>query len=259
MEKKQYTYKYPHPAVTADNVIFSFDGKDLNILLIKRNIEPFKGAWAFPGGFMNIDETIEQCAKRELQEETNFKAERMEQLMCFSSVYRDPRERVITIAFLALVKKQEVQAGDDAAQAKWFKLKDVPALAFDHDYILRVALQKLKERIHFEPICFDLLDKEFTMTELQTLYEAILGVHFDRRNFFKKMLSWGILNKVKDEFNNTSNLDESFAIDFSNSYINTNNTDLKQQHRKRHGNAFLYTFNRERYEEKKQDNFRLEF
>ena len=181
-----YSYKYPHPAVTADNVVFCFDNKGLNVLLVKRKNEPFKNCWAFPGGFMNIDETIEECAARELKEETNFKAERMEQLMVFSSVDRDPRERVITVAFLALVKMQEVKGGDDASEAKWFKLKDIPQLAFDHEYILRVALNRLKEKIQLEPICFELLGKEFTTTQLQRLHEAILGESFDKKDFSKK-------------------------------------------------------------------------
>ena len=197
-----YSYKYPHPAVTADNVIFGFDNNDLNILLIKRKLEPYKDCWAFPGGFMNIDETIEECAARELKEETNFKAERMEQLMVFSSVDRDPRERVITVAFLALVKMQEVKGGDDAREAKWFKLKDIPQLAFDHKNILRVALNRLKEKIQLEPICFELLGKEFTTTQLQRLHEAILGESFDRIDFVRKMKSWGIFERVTEKINN---------------------------------------------------------
>lgn len=197
MKEKMFSYKYPHPAVTADNVIFGFDKEELNVLLIKRNLEPYKDCWAFPGGFMNIDETIEECAARELKEETNFKAERMEQLMVFSSVDRDPRERVITVAFLALVRMQEVKGGDDAREAKWFKLKDIPQLAFDHEYILRVALNRLKEKIQLEPICFELLGKEFTMTQLQRLHEAILGVKFDTKNLLRKMNNLGILDKTE--------------------------------------------------------------
>ncbi|MBR1769047.1 MAG: NUDIX hydrolase [Bacteroidales bacterium] len=226
MEEKQYCYEYPHPAVTADNVIFGFDNKELNVLLIKRKNAPYEGRWAFPGGFMAIDETIEECAKRELEEETGFKAQRIEQLMCFSDVWRDPRERVITIAFFALVRMQEVKGGDDALEAEWFKLKDVPALAFDHDYILRIALNRLRERVYFEPICFELLGEQFTMSELQRLYEEILQVKFDRRNFFRKIQSWGILKRVdkrdENEFQNQvtevynqKTEDEDFSLDFS--------------------------------------------
>lgn len=307
MEQKKYCYKYPRPAVTTDNVIFSFDDKDLNILLIKRRNEPFKDCWAFPGGFINMNETLEQCAKRELEEETGFKAQRMEQLMSFSSVDRDPRERVITVAFFALVRMQEVKGSDDAAEAKWFKLKDVPHLAFDHDYILRIALNKLKERVHFEPICFEILPKEFTMTELQRLYEAILGVSFDRRNFFRKMISWGILDRVDNmQESQTQNTEqEDFTLDFSNSTLPVIETkkskriklsnlfskdsdkfssiqeqptmcygasadmnakidkvDLKTNSAKPKHNsriAYRYTFNKERYEQKKNEGFKLEF
>ncbi|MBO7570523.1 MAG: NUDIX hydrolase [Bacteroidales bacterium] len=194
-----YTYKYPHPAVTADCVIFGFDGKDLKILLIERANEPYKGCWAFPGGFMNIDETAEQCAKRELNEETGLEIENIEQFHTFSDVNRDPRERIVTVAFFGLVKLSEVVGGDDAARAQWFSIKDIPRLAFDHDYMLRIAQRTLKERIHFEPIGFELLGDEFSMPDLQRLYEAILEIKFDRRNFEKKMLQLGILDQIGKE------------------------------------------------------------
>ena len=194
-----YTYKYPHPAVTADCVIFGFDGKDLKILLIERANEPYKGCWAFPGGFMNIDETAEQCAKRELKEETGLDIENIEQFHTFSDVNRDPRERIVTVAFFGLMQLSEVVGGDDAARAQWFSIKDIPRLAFDHDYMLRIAQRTLKERIHFEPIGFELLGDEFSMPDLQRLYEAILEIKFDRRNFEKKMLQLGILDQIGKE------------------------------------------------------------
>ena len=148
---------------------------------------------------MNIDETIEQCAKRELEEETGLKLAKIEQFHTFSEVNRDPRERVVTVAFIALVKQAEVKGGDDAARAQWFPIKDIPRLAFDHDYILRLAQRTLKERIHFEPIGFELMDEEFSMPDLQRLYEAILEVKFDRRNFEKKMMQLGILDQIDSE------------------------------------------------------------
>lgn len=190
-----YSYKHPHPAVTTDCVIFCFDGKELNVLLVQRGVEPFKGAWAFPGGFLKMDESAEQCALRELKEETDLTPEHLEQFHTFTEVDRDPRERVITIAYFALVKKSEVIGGDDASEARWFKLNDIPRLAFDHDYIFRKALIALKEKIHFEPIGFDLLEEEFSMPDLQRLYESILGVKFDRRNFQKKIIQFGILEE----------------------------------------------------------------
>ena len=156
-----YTYKYPHPAVAADCVVFGFDGRDLQILLIQRGLDPFKGAWAFPGGFMNIDESAEECAHRELQEETSLNVKVLKQLGAFSAVHRDPRERVVSIAFYALVRPSEVKGGDDASQACWFALRDVPQLAFDHDFILRKAMQRLREDIYFEPVSCSTCMRQF--------------------------------------------------------------------------------------------------
>ncbi|MBO5748957.1 MAG: NUDIX hydrolase [Muribaculaceae bacterium] len=193
--ENKYCYKYPHAALTADCVVFGFDGESLAVLLIERGIEPFKGRWALPGGFMRMDETITECARRELLEETGVDIEFVEQFNTFSSVDRDPRERVVTVAHYALVRKSDykVMAGDDAVKAKWWNIKELPTLAFDHDSILRCAERVLRERIHFEPIGFNLLDEKFTISELQRLYEAILGVQFDRRNFHKKITGLGIL------------------------------------------------------------------
>ena len=228
--ENQFCYRYPHPAVTTDCVIFGFDGSNLNVLLIKRGIEPYKGSWAFPGGFVRIDESAEDGALRELREETQLTPRFIEQFHTYSTVDRDPRERVITIAFLALVKLQDVKGGDDAQDAKWFAVDRVPQLAFDHDLILRDALKKLKERIHFNPIGYDLLPDKFTMKELQTLYEAILGVHFDRRNFAKKMLHLDLLTQLEEV------------------------TWPTPKH-----SAYLYSFNKDKYDEFKQRGFRLEF
>ena len=225
-----YAYEYQRPALTADAVIFGFDGQALNVLLVKRGIEPFKGKWSFPGGFLRMNETIAQCAQRELSEETSFKEVYMEQFGVFSDVNRDPRGRVITTAFYALTPKIEVRGADDAAEADWFRLDRVPALAFDHDRILRTAVNRLKERICFEPIGFELLPEVFTMTELQNLYEAILDVKFDRRNFYNKMLKLGILSEAEPRPANASR-----------------RTPTK------------YRFNAEKYAELKQKGFRLEF
>lgn len=192
-----YSYKYPHPAMASDCVIFGFDGVSIRVLLIQRGVEPFKGKWAFPGGFMGINETAEECARRELEEETGLKNVAVEQLYTFSDVGRDPRERVVTVAHYALVRLSEVKGGDDAAVARWFAQDEIPSLAFDHDRILRMAISRLKERICFEPIGFELLPEVFTMTELQNLYEAILGIKFDRRNFYNKMLKLGILSEAE--------------------------------------------------------------
>jgi ADP-ribose pyrophosphatase len=230
-EKKKYTYDYPHPAVTTDCVIFGYDVKEgLSVLLVERGLDPYKGRWAFPGGFMRIDEDAETGARRELKEETGLETAYIEQFGCFTDVKRDPRERVITIAYFALVRKSDVKGGDDAAAARWFPISEVPALAFDHDRILRVALGKLKEKIHFEPVGFELLPEVFTMPQLQDLYQAILDVTFDRRNFASKMLKLGILDEVGER---PKNAGPRIPV--------------------------KYSFNKENYETMKSKGFRLEF
>lgn len=230
MSENRYCYKYPHPSVTADCVIFGFDGVSIKVLLVERGVEPYKGKWAFPGGFMQIDETVEECARRELEEETGLKNASVEQFYTFSDVNRDPRERVITVAHYALVRLLEVKGGDDAASAQWFAENEIPSLAFDHDRILRMARNCLKERICFEPIGFELLPEVFTMSELQNLYEAILEVKFDRRNFYNKMLKLGILTEAEPRAEQASR-----------------RTPTK------------YRFNAAKYAELKQKGFRLEF
>lgn len=230
-ENKKYCYKYPHPAVTTDCVIFGYDVKDgLSVLLIRRGLDPYKGSWAFPGGFIRMDEDAETGARRELNEETGLDSVYVEEFGCFSEVDRDPRERVITIAFFALVRKADVKGGDDAEAASWFPLDWIPPLAFDHDRILRVALRKLKEKIHFEPIGFELLPEVFTMPQLQNLYESILEVTFDRRNFANKMLKLGILT-------NTGQRPAGSGPKI----------------------PVKYTFNKDKYDEMKSKGFRLEF
>ncbi len=190
-----YTYEYPHPAVTTDCVVFGFNGEKLNLLLINRGIEPYKGSWALPGGFMKMDETAEQGALRELQEETGVKDIYIEQLQAFSTIDRDPRERVLTIAFLAFIRqeKYEVIAGDDAAKAQWFPIDELPDLAFDHKEIITVAQNKLRWKMTYEPLAFRLLNKTFTITQLQTIYEVVFDKKYDRRNFYKKITTLGYL------------------------------------------------------------------
>ena len=269
METHNYTYKYPRPAVTTDCVVFGFDGHDLKILLIERGLDPYKGCWAFPGGFLNMDETAEQGAMRELKEETGLDLHYLKQVGAFSEVDRDPRDRVITIAFYALAKKADVQGGDDAAKAQWFAINEMPRLAFDHDCIFRKAMQKLRIDIHFEPIGFGLLDEKFTMPELQRLYEAILGIQFDRRNFYKKMLQTGILDKAKDDETElatdfgehkemkSEDTETSFG-GFASETCPPYSTRSDDDSRRRKGTHF--SFNKQRYDKFKEDNnFRLEF
>jgi 8-oxo-dGTP diphosphatase len=144
MEDLKYCYRYPHPAVTADCVIFGYDDNNIKVLLIQRGNEPYKGHWAFPGGFMNIDETAEQCALRELEEETGLKDVKVEQFYTFTDVNRDPRERVISIAYYGIIQLSNVKGSDDADDAQWFSLDEIPNLAFDHDLVLSKALEKIK-------------------------------------------------------------------------------------------------------------------
>ena len=198
-EAYPYCYKYPQVALTADCVIFSYDGKDLLVLLVKRGLEPFKGEWALPGGFIKPGETVEEGAKRELFEETSLKAEYMEQIRVFSTPDRDPRQRVVTVPFFALVKNVPVVGGDDAERAEWFPIDKLPELAFDHAQILAAAREALKHSLYFNPVSFDLLPQTFTMPQLQRLYELILGRKFDRRNFARKMNSLGILDYHEPE------------------------------------------------------------
>lgn len=141
-----YSYKYPHPAITADCVVFAVDDEMSHVLLVQRKNEPEKGKWAFPGGFMNIDETTEQAAKRELKEETGLEVDEVMQVGVFDSVDRDPRERVVSVAYLtALDHLPAINAGDDASLAKWFRIDEMPELAFDHQDIFHAALTKLME------------------------------------------------------------------------------------------------------------------
>src|SRR5881296_3787984 len=185
-----YTYKYPRPALTVDCVVFGFDEGELKILLIARGLEPFKGRWALPGGFVRVDETLDAAARRELQEEAGLTNVFLAQLYTFGAVDRDPRERVVSVAYYALVKlsEHEAKAATDAANARWFPVSKVPRLAFDHGEILSMALARLKGKVRYQPIGFELLPPKFTLSQLQHLYEAILETPLDKRNFRKKII-----------------------------------------------------------------------
>lgn len=195
-----FTYKYPRAALTVDCVVFGFDGEDLKVLLIRRGLEPFKDRWALPGGFVNPDETVDAAALRELQEETGLRDLYIEQLYTFGAVDRDPRERVISVAYFALVRRADhlPQGADDAAEAAWFEVRKVPKLAFDHAEILKVALERLRGKIRWQPVGFELLPQKFTLTQLQEIYEAILGYALDKRNFRKKLLALDLLVPLEE-------------------------------------------------------------
>src|SRR5215212_7748609 len=189
--------KYPRPSVTVDLVIFTVYKRDLLVLLVRRGQEPFKDMWALPGGFVRIHEPIDDTARRELREETSLAGEDvyLEQLYTFGAPDRDPRTRVITVAYFALIrdgKSRALHAATDAAEVRWFNVYDLPPLAFDHTAIIDAALRRLRGKLDWTPVAFRLLPAQFTMTQLRTVYEAIL--HQDlggtkKRNFSKKMLS----------------------------------------------------------------------
>jgi 8-oxo-dGTP diphosphatase len=190
-----YTYQYPHAALTVDCVVFGLDDEDLKVMLIQRGLPPFEGEWALPGGFVRVDETLDDAARRELEEETGLRKVFLEQLYTFGRVDRDPRERVVSVAYYALVNlvDHRVQAATDAREAAWFPVHDVPSLAFDHASILEVALQRLRGKLGYQPIGFELLPKKFTLSRLQHLYEVVLEQGLDKRNFRKKVLATGLL------------------------------------------------------------------
>lgn len=199
--QKKYCYTHPRPALTVDCVVFGFDEADLKVLLIRRGIPPFEGKWAFPGGFVHVDETLEDAARRELTEETGLTKLFLEQLYTFGAVDRDPRERVVSVAYYALVKLMDhrVRAATDAREADWVEVKNLPGLAFDHERIFKVALERLKGKVRYEPIGFELLPPKFTLSQLQHLYEVILERELDKRNFRKKILSMDLLIEL-DEY-----------------------------------------------------------
>lgn len=189
-----YTYDYPRPSVTVDIIVFTFQQEELRVLLVQRNGEPFAGDWALPGGFVQMDEDLETAAHRELVEETNVQDVYLEQLYTFGEPERDPRGRVITVTYFALLSldqaaEQAIQAGDDAGDARWWNMYALPKLAFDHGRILDYALQRLRWKLEWTALGFLLLPDEFTLSELQHVYETILDQPLDKRNFRRKMLS----------------------------------------------------------------------
>ena len=200
MNTKRFNYEYPRPALTVDCVVFGFDEGDLKVLLIQRKLKPYKNRWALPGGFVRLEETLDEAARRELAEESGVKNVYLEQLYTFGDLNRDPRERVVSVAYYALVKLagHDVQAATDAENAAWFSVDDVPALAFDHETILETALARLKAKVRYEPIGFELLPDKFALSELQHLYEVCLEEQIDKRNFRKKILGMGLLIETNE-------------------------------------------------------------
>ena len=230
-----YTYEYPRPSLTVDCVVFGLEGLDdaasLRVLLIERAHDPFAGCWALPGGFVDMDEDLETAARRELEEETGLRLSYLEQLYTFGAPDRDPRGRVVSVAWFALVQALDhvPESGSDAAQASWHPVADLPPLAFDHRRILRMAHQRLRAKIRYAPIGFELLPDTFTLRQLQHLYEVILEKPLDKRNFRRKVLSMGVLEE-------TGELEQDVA----------------------HRAARLYRFNEARYRALSDDGFDFE-
>jgi 8-oxo-dGTP diphosphatase len=226
-----YSYQYPRAALTVDCVVFGFDEGELKVLLIERGLEPFKGRWALPGGFVRVEETLDAAARRELAEEAGLSNVFLEQLYTFGTVDRDPRERVVSVAYYALVKLSEhaAKAATDAANARWFPVSEVPKLAFDHAAILETAIERLKGKVRYQPIGFELLPPKFTLSQLQHLYEAVLGTELDKRNFRKKVLGFDLLVALKE-------------------------TQMLGRHRP----AQLFRFDAEKYEQLKKRSFNFE-
>src|SRR3954470_2539730 len=195
-----FTYQYPRAALTVDCVVFGFDEGELKVLLIERGLDPFKGKWALPGGFVRVDETLDEAARRELAEEAGLKDIFLEQLYTFGAIDRDPRERVVSVAYYALVElaAHDTKAATDAADARWFPISKIPKLAFDHTKILATALARLKGKVRYQPIGFELLPAKFTLSQLQHLYESVLEMELDKRNFRKKVLSFGLLIALEE-------------------------------------------------------------
>lgn len=196
-----YTYDYPHPAVTVDVAIFTIQDDDFKVLLIERGIQPFEGMWALPGGFVNIDESLRRAAWRELKEETGVSAAFLEQLSAFGHPDRDPRERVITVVYYALIPSDrlKLKASTDAREARLFSMNDLPELAFDHAKILRRAHQRVKDKIDDSVIALQLVPESFTLSELQRVHERILGAPLDKRNFRKKVKALNLLTLTGEE------------------------------------------------------------
>lgn len=195
-----FTYEYARPALTTDCVVFGLDEEDLKILLIQRALPPFENEWALPGGFIRVGEDINTCARRGLEEETGLKNVYLEQLATIGTPDRDPREHVVTIAYFALVNliDHPPTAATDARNAAWFSFDDLPPLAFDHEKILKLARERLRGKVRYQPIGFELLPKKFTLTQLQQLYELILEEPLDKRNFRKKVIKLGILAETNE-------------------------------------------------------------
>ena len=187
--------------LTVDAVVFGYEDGVISVLLIQRKYGPFKNQWALPGGFVQENESLEAAVERELQEETGVKINYLEQLYTFGQPQRDPRGRVVSVAYFGLVRPNtfKIAASTDASKVQWFDIRELPKLAFDHMDILNTAIARLQAKITYEPIGFELLDKKFPFSDLEKLYTTLLGRPIDRRNFRKKILSFKVLDELNEK------------------------------------------------------------
>lgn len=224
--------KHQNIRVAVDAVTFGYENdKGVSVLLIRRRFEPFIGDWALPGGFVHTGESLEDAVSRELEEETGVKIDYLEQLYTFGQPDRDPRFRVISVSYFALVNPQkfELFSQSDAIEAKWFPVDALPQLYFDHSEIIDKAYLRLRAKMNYEPIGFELLNEKFPFSDLEKLYSSLLGREIDRRNFKKKVMSFGLLEELDEK---------------------------KQQGAGRP--AVLYRFNHKKYFKLKQEGFLFE-
>ena len=187
--------------LSVDAVVFGYEQGNISVLLIKRKYDPFKGQWAIPGGFIKNDESLEDAVERELFEETGVKINYLEQLYTFGKPNRDPRGRVVSVAYFGLVRPNtfKIAASTDAEQVRWFPINEIPKLSFDHREILNTAVERVQGKITYEPIGFELLDKKFPFSDLEKLYTTLLGREIDRRNFRKKIVGLNILDELDEK------------------------------------------------------------
>jgi len=219
--------------VSVDAVVFGYTPSEgLSILLIKRKITPFKGSWALPGGLVKNEETLEQAVERELREETGITINYLEQLYTFGKPERDPRNRVISVAYFGLIRPDafELHASTDASDARWFNVQELPAPAFDHQDIIQLAIQRLQAKLTYQPVGFELLDQKFPFSDLEKLYATVLNRPIDRRNFKKKIMKFGFLEETKE----------------------------KQKHQGSGRPGYLFKFNEQRYFQLKKDGINFE-
>ncbi len=211
--------------VTVDVVILTIRKKKLQVLLVQRAMEPFKDKWSIPGGFIRLSENLDEAAKRVLCEKTSVKNVYLEQLHTFGDPLRYPRSRVITVGYSALIRSDELQLSSETNNQikaiKWHSVYDLPSLAFDHKEIIKYAIERLRERLEYSPVAFQLLPDRFTLTQLQKTYEMIMDKEIDKRNFRKKLLSSGILTEL-EEMTKEGSKRPARLYSFNKSYIEEN-------------------------------------